>query len=178
MRLGQPFGARKTWPRATSSRFDPVDVPAFCLDPRPRERSSVLLRDYDAAAVARCEQHIEPGDRPHRRTCLTRDEAEGVCARSVPGGHLPGVLEWESAARSRVVGLELPEQEWSGERFPTAVFLRFDPGWSKGDGMWVGRIPEGREPESAVGAALLAWYQQDPAHRDAERGFRCATSLP
>lgn len=174
MRLGQPVGGRKNWPRPTGSRLDPEDVPAFCLDPRPRDRSSVLLSDYDAAAVARCERHIEPTDRPRERTCLSRDEAEHVCARAVPGGHLPGVLEWESAARARIVGLDLPEHEWSGERFPPAVFNRIDPNWSMGDGMWVGRLPEARQPATTEGVVLLAWNQQAPSNRHVERAFRCA----
>jgi hypothetical protein len=177
MLLGQPVGGRKNWPPPARRAIPPHDVPAFCIDATPRPRANLSRSRYDAARVDHCERNILPADRPAARTCLTRDEAERICKEDVSGGRLPSVLQWEAAFRAHLPGLTLPEHEWSGERFPPEVFLRSAPDWDGGDGMWVGRIPKGREPERERGNVMLAWNQQPPENRSEERGFRCAKDL-
>lgn len=176
MRLGQPVGGRKNWPRPKAGRLEPVDVPAFCLDTTPRFRNVVAPAAYDEDSVSKCERFRPEKDAPLERTCLSRDEAERICATSAPNGHLPTLIEWESAVRAKVTGLQQPEHEWTGERFPPAVLRRIDPDWDRGDGMWVGQIKEKRKPKTEDSALLLAWNQQAPDNRHPERGFRCAAS--
>jgi formylglycine-generating enzyme required for sulfatase activity len=174
MRLGQPVGGRRNWPSAAREGLDPVDVQAFCLDAQPRSRASVEPEAYDTAGVSQCERFLLARDKPAERTCLDRDEAERICATTTPGGHLPTLVEWESAARAHAGDLALPTQEWAGERFPPAVLRRVDPAWDRGDGMWVGQLSPDRAPADPEASLLLAWNQQAPGNRKVERGFRCA----
>jgi hypothetical protein len=174
MHLGQPVGGRNNWPEPSREPLEPTDVPAFCLDATPRYRTSVDPTAYDNASVRKCERFQAEKDKPLERTCLDRDEAERICQAAVEDGHLPTLIEWEAAVRATVNGLQPPEREWTGERFPPAVLHRVDPNWDRGDGMWVGQIPDKRKPKTADYALLLAWNQQPPDNRHPERGFRCA----
>lgn len=175
MRLGQPEGARPGWPRPDEGRLDAGTVQAYCLDTNPRQRGASLPPEVDAEAVAACQRRLGPGELPAAQTCLTRDEAEAWCRATLTDGHLPGIEEWEAAARGRLSGLQLATGEWSGERFPPAVLGRSDPRWSRGDGMTVAQLPPGRTPFTFDGHLLLEWQQADPEDRDPKRGFRCAS---
>lgn len=174
MHLGQPVGGRTNWPKPSRGPLEPIDVPAFCLDTTPRFRNAVDATAYDHEDVRTCDRFQTGKDVPPERNCLDRDEAEQVCKAAVEDGHLPSLVEWEAAVRANVKGLQAPGREWTGERFPPAVLHRFDAKWDRGDGMWVGQIPDTRKPGTADHALLLAWNQQPPDNRDPERGFRCA----
>lgn len=175
LRLGQPVGGRANWPKPSRKVLPRVSVPAFCLAPTPVRREDFGAWASSPAPSAQCGWDTPARDGSPWTTCLTRAEAEAYCAEALPGGQLPSLLEWESARRASPAGLQLPEHEWTRERFPTAALALVDRTWSRGDAMWVG--PLKRQPDEAVGNVLLSWNQQDPEMRHPERTFRCAAAL-
>ena len=170
--IGQPD--RPTWPPPRSRKLLPVEVPAFCLDSKPRAPADLAVWSGEAVRAAQPCKGKPPKD---RATCISRDEAAAYCAEVVPGGRLPTLLEWEQLSRSPQADTlrYLNLREWIADNFPPAALNRRAADDRSID---VGMFRKGLEGKvSPTDNVLHSWNQQDANNRWANLGFRCAKDL-
>ena len=168
---------RPTWPARTSTVPQHHNVRAFCLQ-NERVSASAFRSQADASLhpSAACPTDGDAGD-VH---CASYDEARLWCAGFVPGGRLPSVLEWESAARAGMSSVihawqaDGPETEWVSDTFPSPAFQMGIPDEAESDvvmsrGMRLVHT-DGDQP-------WWSWERADRRTRVANRYFRCAISI-
>ncbi|NOY27944.1 MAG: SUMF1/EgtB/PvdO family nonheme iron enzyme [Oligoflexia bacterium] len=180
IQIGQP--ERKSWPAPTGP-LRPTQVDTFCIDKTERSRED-FMRWPDSAQVRddgcdwrRGGDSTQDGEKPV--VCITRAEARNYCAAVIAGGRLPGLMEWESAARAdnrQDLRISL-SREWIADDFPPAAL---DRAWTQGDhpaqAMFRQKWPKSRiRSGPTTGQNLFSWNRRDSTQRLRNLGFRCAT---
>jgi hypothetical protein len=172
--LGQPEPDRREWPAPWRRSVEPVSVAPFCVMAKPVAWDQLSV-EPGLPDVAACRRKggadAEDGD---PAGCLSRDEAESVCARLFGGGRLPSIAEWEwlwrSAPAFRHRGVY---REWVSDRFPPAVLNRKGPA-SGSDAMFLQPLKD--PPAADDGVLKWSWNRRENPERLWNDGFRCVVA--